>query len=358
MYFKKSGNSCRDRISHSHYLSFFHFLWMLSPAFWAFFFLLLPAGCSSTITTDLALPPAIDRDAGHFPGPSTGNTFLDILTFDDDRLSRLDSYQRISDFNGDIAYVESTNGAKIIFVCHGGCADRLDWAGINSYSALGQMRCRIENESRETPTRTGECRKSENDTEGQIRLRPVTSQVCINTISCDFSGTPYAGRQITHVKAYLINVCGTSGLMDNGRNTTEYLINHGRLHEDDLMRFTDPGLVFSEIADMMGTGVLRPDIHFRCLPNRGSEGSPSNPPTRLVIEGKIDGITYYWPINIGTGDESGEIYTIDRGSMYSYDILIRRKGTSDPDTPICILNNEIQLDIEPWTEKKDYGIQF
>ena len=73
---------------------------------------------------------------------------------------------------------------------------------------------------------------------------------------------------------------------------------------------------------------------------------------RLVIEGKIDGTTYYWPLT--AGGEMG----IERNMTYNYNILIRRKGTTDPDTPVEPKDIDIELNIKTWTEKENYQVRF
>ena len=68
-----------------------------------------------------------------------------------------------------------------------------------------------------------------------------------------------------------------------------------------------------------------------------------------MIEGKIGSDIYYWPIGLGT---------LDRGKRYSYNILIRRKGVSDPDTVIDPADLEFNFRIKPWTEKEEYQVLF
>ena len=97
---------------------------------------------------------------------------------------------------------------------------------------------------------------------------------------------------------------------------------------------------------------IYPDINFLCYQNSPVEEGPGSPYTRLVIEGKIDSETYYWPITINP--DNG----MERGARYSYDILIRRKGVTDPDIPIDLSNAEIKLTIKPWIEKDDYTVGF
>ena len=60
-------------------------------------------------------------------------------------------------------------------------------------------------------------------------------------------------------------------------------------------------------------------------------------------------MTYYWPINVKD---------IERNCRYVYDIVIRRKGTSDPDTPINLDECTVQYDIKPWEEKEECRIRF
>lgn len=357
MFFKISRNSCRERTSHLQSLSITHILWTLSLLFRAFLTILVPAGCSSNIAPDLKPPVVSSKAPLHQAEPSTGNTFMDILVFENDRLTRLDSYQRIGGFDGNIAYAESTGGQKIIFFCTSAQHCRYDWSGINSYSALDHMRVELRHESREFQTRTGECRTIAGDKSGTAILKPLTSKIQIDAISYDFSGTPYAQSLITDLKAYLINVNSSCSLTCSAPERPVQIINHGRLSTEDLNSMDDPGLLYYEITDRLEGSILKPECSFLCMPDYGTEGNPGNPPTRLVLEGKIDGYTYYWPINIGTAENAGT-YIVERNHCYAYDIHIRRKGTTDPDIPVSISTIEIKLNIKPWIEKKEYGVEF
>ena len=357
MFFKKSGNSCRERTSHLQSLSINHILWALSLLFRAFLTILAPAGCSSIIAPEQNPPVVISKAPLHQPEPSAGNTCLDILIFEDDRLGRLDAYQRISEFDSDIAYVESTGGKKIIFFCTSGPYYRHEWRRINSYSALYQMRAELRHESREFLTRTAECRTTAGDRYGTAVLKPLTCKIQIDAISYDFSGTPYSNSHITDLKAYLINVNSSCPLTCSSPEKPVQIINHGRLSPEDINSMTEPDLVYSHLTDKLEGGRMQPVSDFICMPNHGTEGNPGNPPTRLVLEGVIDGHTYYWPVNVGS-DKGKGTYLAERGCCYAYDIHIRRKGTSDPDIPVSTSTGEIKLNVKSWIEKTEYGIEF
>jgi hypothetical protein len=100
-----------------------------------------------------------------------------------------------------------------------------------------------------------------------------------------------------------------------------------------------------------------PGVRLLCYPNLASEETLGTPFTRLVIEGKIQGETWYWPINVnrdcGTDHEG-----IERNMRYIYDITIKSKGTKDPNTPIIPEMAETIFKTERWEEKEPYYVAF
>ena len=341
-------NRCSCLLSFIHTLPY-HVLWKTFPRIRAFITILFLTACCPD-----ALPEAVrlhSHKSASYPITisSAEGSALDIFTFRDDRLRRLDSYQRIEEFSGNTAYVESTSGNRIFFFCLSAKRNRYEWAEMNSYFSLGKVRFDLENETRECLTQTGECRITTGENGKETSLKPLAASVGIKCISCDFSGTPYAGKDMTDVRAYLTNVNATYGLLDSVASSPERIVNQGMLNDNDLKAFRESDIIYSELAGRLGTSTIRPGKTFLCYPNQGEENSIGCPCTRLVIEGKIDGLTYYWPISIKG---------IERGCRYNYDILIRRKGTSDPDIPINLEECEIQFDIKPWNEKEEYGVRF
>ena len=82
---------------------------------------------------------------------------------------------------------------------------------------------------------------------------------------------------------------------------------------------------------------------------------PGTPFTRLVIEGKIQGETFYWPLDINKEDGG---YGIGRNERYIYDITITRKGTKDPDSPVRKEDIDINFNVEKWNEKEGCEVIF
>ena len=344
----KNKKTYRNRFSCLLSFLYRHIPWHTFAPVRGIFSILFLSGCCPDV-----LPEADSLYRAHasfvsaYSNPSSGS-ILDIFAFENDRLRRLDSYQRTNDFDGNTAYAESTVGDKLFFFCLSSGRSIYEWADMNSYSSLSKVRIDLENETRGCLTRTGECMIADGEVGKAVVLKPLAAQVCIDRISCDFSGTPYAGQGIKSARAYLTNVNGTYSLMGSGSRGPERLINQGMLRKDNLSAFREPDLIFAELAENIGTTSLQPDINFLCFPNSGSD-NPGSPCTRLVIEGKIDGMTYYWPISIKD---------IVRNCSYIFDIVIRRKGTSDPDIPVDLEEFTIQYEIKPWEEKTEYGIHF
>ena len=267
---------------------------------------------------------------------SEGST-LDIFAFENDRLRRLDSYQRIEAYSTGDASVTSTEGDKIFFLCMNGQRGRYGWADISSYSGLKHVFVELKDEDPTKVTCTAETSGKAGEPISDIILQPLASEVVLRSVRCDFNGTPYPNEVIKDVKVYLTNVSASCPVLlkDDFRPT----------------RFINCG-THEEIKGPITRDISYPDIRLLCYPNMSTEDSPGSPQTRIVIEGMIENAKYYWPITINP--EVG----IERGCRYIYDILIRRKGCSDPDTPFDPVSIDINMNVKPWKEKEEYTVGF
>jgi len=62
--------------------------------------------------------------------------------------------------------------------------------------------------------------------------------------------------------------------------------------------------------------------------------------TKVVIETEMDGVTYYYPIEI-TDTRPNTAYTIGN-------VVITRLGSTDPDTPVTTSGCTFSIDVQPW----------
>lgn len=320
----------------------------------------LPAmsyGCTSgtAATAEETVGTSVRLTSSAETVPSSEGT-LDIFTFNDDPLQRLDSYTRTSFHEGDVD-VTSQKGSKIIFFCANGQRERYSWTDMNSLAMLGKTEADLTKESKDRPLMTGMCRATAGEkVTGEVVLKPLMSEVVLRSIRCDFTGRPYADAVLTDAKVYLTNVNARCSLNPGDTILPSRTVNTGMLNESDMAEFSDPDMLFREIADEIGPKESRPGIVLSCYPNTGAEESIGTPFTRLVIEGKVEGRTFYWPININRSGPEGN--GVGRNCRYEYDITIRRKGSESPDFAIGIADIDINMEVKEWEEKEEYGILF
>lgn len=280
---------------------------------------------------------------------------IDALVFNDDPLQRIDCYQRTVGELKQILSVGSGSGDKIVLLCANLDWDADSWRRYNSFSKAREIKIDLETESRSNPIMaTATYVHAGEHTE--VMLERISSEIVLRSICCDFKGKPYAGESITDARAYLINVNGTSSVMPQKSDPVVRLINHGGLIDQDVMAFQDKSMILCDLGEI-SSKIIYPSCNLICYPNMVTEESMGVSYTRLVIEGKILGQKWYWPININR-ENSGQTGGIERNCQYIYDITIRSKGTKDPNTPITPEMTEIIFEAKTWTEKEEYHIAF
>lgn len=326
---------------------------------------ILPAlisGCSSAPYQDPGRMVSTEITLNKLQGKSPEGKIpvLDIFVFNDDRLKRLDSYQRFEGWDSDMVEIASCSGDKIVYAIANSGFERFGWAQVNSLNSMDRIMARLEEEDMENPVMSGVMRMSAagGSNEGAIDLKPLGSMIVVRSIRCDFSGLPYSGECIRQARAYLLNVNAECSVTASGRVLPTRIINSGRFVEDDVSGFRDRSLMEHRFSKEIGNARLDDGVTFMCYPNSGEEESPGSPFTKLVIEGVVEGNTYYWPIAVnreGTGTEDDGIF---RNYCYIYDIDIRRKGNTDPDTAISSEDIIINLEVARWEEKEERNIMF
>ncbi len=322
----------------------------------------LPAvfyGCADT--SEISVPaPRLCRTKVSLTDPYQDVGSLDIFVFRDDRLQKLDCYQRFDRMEDWTGSIVSGHGGRIVTALANFPYSRNDWAPVNSRTYLNGTVIRLEDECPESPMMSGEARMTAGEegssAEQDLKLRPFMSEVVLNSISCDFSGKAYAGAEITGMRVYLTNVNAECAVSEDGETVPRRIVNAGRLREEDVLGFRRKEMIVRDITENIGSREFHPGISLRCYQSNHPKESPGTPYTRLVIEGRISGHTYYWPISINrdTGYEAG----IWRNRRYIYDIRITGKGTDNPDTPVKSEDISINLNVRKWKEKEEYSISF
>lgn len=291
----------------------------------------------------------------------SGIRHTDIFIFNNDALRRLDSYQRIEG-SGPVK-AASRKGDKIIVIIANSSYSKKDWRHINSFEGLYEETALLEQESTGYHIMTSVLEISSVDRHiYRADMERLSSGIRINSIRTDFSGREYDGEPLTDVKVYLTNVNASCMLLRHEGFRPELIVNPGFLDMSAVSGFKDTGIIYREIDEDIGEDAIYPDIILFCYPNDAGEETAGSPFTRLVIEGRIRGETYWYPITINRGDfgiaSGGDGRGIGRNMMYSYDITIRRTGTKDPDIPVSLEDVTISCPVEPWEDIDSGTVSF
>ena len=278
---------------------------------------------------------------------------LDALVFNDDQLQRLDCYQCFENIVEGEQLVGSCSGNKILLLCANLQWDKDNWIQYNSFKKACSLKADLEEEDRDFPVMSAISHITAGEAT-DMKLERISSEVELRSISCDFTGKPYAGETITDAKVYLTNVNARCSIIPQEDESLERIINHRGLIEPDIRAFKDTSMIFGSLPEITSTRFY-PDITLLCYPNTSSEESIGSPFTKLVIEGKIQGETWYWPLAINR--ELPNI-GIERNRRYIYDITIRSKGTKDPDMTITSEMTDIKFEAQTWKEKEEYCVSF
>ncbi len=322
---------------------------------------MLPAflyGCDKAAENGLTASETFPATKVSIAGADAGIRTLDIFVFRYDRRESLDCYQRVEDANKWSGSVVSSCGERSVAVLANSPYGKEKWFPMSSKAFFKEVRISLEDESPEHPVMYGELPAEvlpSHSTE-RFEMSPITSEVRLNSVRCDFTGRSYEGENMTDVKVYLTNVNAECCILEEPQAPPKRIINAGGADLNEIMQFKDTNMIYRSIPYAVGTSAASPGIRFLCYQNNYPEETPGTPFTRLVIEGKIAGETYYWPININRDTETEP--GIWRGRCYSYDITITRKGSSDPDIPISTKDITIRQEIVKWKEKEEYTVRF
>ena len=214
--------------------------------------------CASELqNTFAAVPDSSDESHERFQVKTTAGIesrfrSLDVFTFENDRMERLDSYQRFEEgqHTGQTCSIASRSGEKIITMIANSSEDKYGWADINCRKALTKRVFNLEDESPHFPVMTGEhCIKA--GTTFIADMRPLTGRVVLRSVRCSFSEPQLKEEHLTDVKAYLTNVNASCGIWPEETGPSR-IINAGRLNEDDLRRFQHPEIIFNQIFNVAG----------------------------------------------------------------------------------------------------------
>ena len=276
---------------------------------------------------------------------------LDLYIFNDDLLGRLDSHIHFENPGGTLA-VSSRKGRKRAVALANAGGRTLEWGEIGSFHNLGTALVRLRDEDVRNPLlcASASFEAGGGDEVFALDMQPLCSRIKLSSISCDFSQTPYSGKELTEVRAYLTNVNTAATVLPGLWESGVEMVNAGGWSDGDSALTPLRSMLLHEFSTPIGTEKVYPGKYFYCYPNKAGEGKTLR--TKLVIEGKIDGLTYYYPIAIPP--EGG----IGRGEDYTVSLTLTRLGCHDPDASLSEGTAEATVSISPWREREEETVTF
>ena len=267
---------------------------------------------------------------------------LDLFFFDTLGAQKLDSYQQVLNLQaGEPVYGLSSAGPKRLAALSGTAGVTDPWLGINTYGSLCKHTFSLDRESALNPLLAGEMLLEDGASrQAFLSLRPMLAAVRIRSVSCDFSGRPYAGKDFFNNKLFLSYAGSECRPLGPGGGDAVSWLNAGDVDSAAVLRLPLPEMVLQDGLGGIGpTGQLA-GRDFYCYPH---------PDTRMVLEGWVDTLHCYYPIPL-EGLESGKCLQLD--------VTLRRLGSPDPDTPVSSGMVLLQTAILPWKEWEPYSVSF
>lgn len=259
---------------------------------------------------------------------------LDLLFFQDAPLFRLDAYQHLAGVSGGRVTGTSSTAARKVVILSNYPVDAYAWSGVRSLGSLADLPFRLEDEDPAAPMLYGE---SEAGSMGRVVLRPMLAKITLRSIACEFSERPYAGERLQDVRAYLTYASQECRPFAPEDPPSSWL-NAGRLDEAGTAALSHPEAALQTLSASLG-GRIYPSAGFYCYPNPSDGSEFGSPVTRLVIEGKLRGTTYYYPIDLPG---------LEADVQYRMDVTLTRAGTTDPDTPAASGSIRLESQVLDW----------
>ena len=181
-----------------------------------------------------------------------------------------------------------------------------------------------------------------------MTLRRFVSRIQLKSVSVSFAGTPYEGRPLENVKAYLTNVQTRKRLID-GVGDNLKVVNSKKYVASDMQGIAMEGMLYDQLASSIAESTHNESHYFYCYENNRKQETETDRFTRLVIEGTLDGITYYYPI---------PIKELKRNSCYTIDVKIHRAGSLDPEVSLEMGTLDLCLEVEGWNTIPGSVVEF
>ena len=243
--------------------------------------------------------------------------------------------------------IKTTSGKKMIYAIAN--SHKTDWSdGITRENVESQMAYLYKEDVRNFVMFASQEVTIHSETTISMVLTRMVSRVKLNSVTVSFAGSPFENSPLQNVKAYLTNVQAQKRLLD-GSGTDLKLVNQKKYVPEDMAGITMQGMLYDELAENINETTYSTPHYFYCYENNRNLETDDNRFTRLVIEGTLNGITYYYPI---------PIKNLRRNSCYTVDVKIYRPGSLDPDKEVEYGTLDLRINVQGWNTLPGTVVEF
>lgn len=175
----------------------------------------------------------------------------------------------------------------------------------------------------------------------EIKLRRLVAKIRLTGVTVNFESTAYNGKSFELVSAYLINVAADKPYLANVKEDS----NAPSLWYNKL-GYVSNASYNSILRDNITSGTTKnysTEHVFYAYPNpfKADDFSAtwSSRPTRLIVEAKLDGQLYYYPI---------ALCELAQNTAYDVSLTITRPGTTDINADMTKYEDTFTIKVLPW----------
>ncbi len=300
------------------------------------------------------------RAVGSEHGSSANDNTVQTLEFfifrtDDNSNGVLDTYKK---FEGEELVslsgikINTTTGAKMIYAVANSHRD--DWQDVKTLNDFKTVVSSLGKENVKSFTMVGSVEAVlQVSTSVTFSISRLVARVQLGGIRTAFAGTPYEGMTLENVKVYLTNAYASKLYANGTDDELPVVYNSKKLVAEDVEACSMEGMIYDELEGSITDEGYSTPHYFYCYENVLGEQTEEKRFTRLVIEGTLNGNTYYYPINInqegfGYVEENGS-KGVQRNTSYSVDVTICRPGSTDPDKNLEHGALTAQINVLDWS---------
>ena len=314
-------------------------------------------GCRKASPSETPFPAPVECACGLRllapAGSGAEDDSLCIFSYNPDNYDYIDSYSRLA--YEDNLRILLTAGRKKIAVLRGIAPSRITPEDFITLETLERFCFKLEEEDPAHPFQSAFAELDARiQTRAEMTLTPLLSRIRLKSLRADFSGQPYEGARVDSIRVYLTHVSCRCSVLAGEKVGAEVFCHQGYFSPEDNARLRHPEMLCHSLDGTLSRTARQTDLSLYCYPNQNGEDGLGSPYTRLVIECRIDGERFYYPLNVGRGalKAEGRVEGIARGKSYDFDICLRHLGSRDPDTVLETGTVSVLVSVGAWTEKE------